>query len=149
MGMDSTNAMNAINAGNFLVHPPTPRHRMAADSLRGRMSYEQHYGYLLDWYMNDRNGWHAGARAAPGAGTGQAGGMPGAAGAGSSAFAEAHFKDSLRDVVEALKHLENRVNCVSERKPVVRKARRKARGIERLFTRLVDRRRIAMSPNVC
>lgn len=33
------------------------RHKELADKLKGNMSYDQHYGYLLDWYTNDRNGW--------------------------------------------------------------------------------------------
>ncbi len=42
---------------NRRISPPSTRHKELADKLKGNMSYGQHYGYLLDWYMNDQNGW--------------------------------------------------------------------------------------------
>jgi hypothetical protein len=42
---------------NRRIFPSSVRHKELADKLRGNLSYDQHYGYLLDWYMNDRNGW--------------------------------------------------------------------------------------------
>jgi len=139
----------------------TAKHKELADKLRGRMSYGEHYAYLLDWYMNDRCGWetrqqnkalnmlrqHAGAGAV-----------------------EDHVKESFKDVLDALKHLERRVDRVSAHvhnhskpnghkadagdagkaeaakpvrhnfRPVFRIARPKP-GTGNVFTRLVDKKR--------
>jgi hypothetical protein len=97
---------------------PTARHRELADQLKGGMSYAQHYAYLLDWYMNDRNGWNPK-------------GGPEAKGAS----AEDHVKESLKDVLDSLKHLDRRIDRVSGCMAAVN-----SRGARRgnLFTRLVS-----------
>lgn len=41
---------------------PNSRIKELADRFKGDMSYSQHYAYLLDWYMNDRNSWKPNGR---------------------------------------------------------------------------------------
>ncbi len=73
-----------------------------ADILKGSLSYKEHYGYLMDWYLNDRK----------------------------LELPHGEIKESLKDVLEALKYLNAKIegSGVREQKP---------NG--NLFTRLVGR----------
>ena len=52
-----------------------------ANLLKGELSYAEHYGYLMDWYLNDRKA-----------------GLP-----------QDVVKESLHDVLDALKELNSKV----------------------------------------
>jgi hypothetical protein len=52
-----------------------------ADLLKGKLSYREHYGYLMDWYLRDRK----------------------------LDIPEPLMKESLRDVLEALKELNAKI----------------------------------------
>ncbi len=105
------------------------RHRELADQLKGSMDYNQHYAYLLDWYVNDRNGWLAQAPKPEPKPNGNT--------------AEAHLKDCLKDVVDALKHLDRRIDIVSNGHSAKVKAKVRVRPgrAGNIFTKLVDKRR--------
>jgi len=79
-----------------------------ANLLKGDLSYAEHYGYLMDWYMNDRKT-----------------GMP-----------HAEVRESLKDVLEALKELNAKVEgrAVCRQKPNFRENFR-----ANLFSKLVER----------
>jgi hypothetical protein len=108
-----------------------PEARKIADQLKGNLSYGQHYAYLLDWYMNDRNGWKAKAPAAAADGNGRNG----------EAIADEHVKRSLGDVLESLKHLDKKISRVSAGQAGSAKIKVDAKRQGNIFTRLVDGRR--------
>ncbi len=59
-----------------------------ANLLKGGMSYREHYNYLMDWYLKDRKAAQANGACVP----------------------EDQLKESLKDVLEALKELNQKVD---------------------------------------
>jgi|GEM_PF-1743122 len=125
--------------------PPkiSARHKELADRLRGDLSYKEHYAYLLDWYSSDRNGH---IPAVPGAQNAQ-----GAVNAPGMVVADGHVKKTFDDVLESLKHLDQKIERVSVAhrtgipgKPI-KVGRTKRAG--NIFTRLVDGRRFERIKN--
>ncbi|RLI97928.1 MAG: hypothetical protein DRO99_02070 [Candidatus Aenigmatarchaeota archaeon] len=104
------------------------KHMVMANKLKGDMSYSEHYAYLLDWYVNDRNGFLNQAPT-PSPKTPEIRMQPG--------VREEHFMESMRDVLDALKHLESKVSKGSTHN------RKRAKGTGSIFTRLVDGRRFS------
>ncbi len=61
-----------------------------ADILKGSLSYKEHYNYLMDWYLKDRK----------------------------LDLPQAEVKESLKDVLEALKYLNAKIEGgIREQKP--------------------------------
>jgi len=114
----------------------SPRHKELADQLRGDLSYKEHYAYLLDWYSSDRNGHKP---AVPGAQS--------ALNAPGVVVADGHVKKTFNDVLESLKHLDQKIDSVAMRSGSGSGSRGKAIRVGKtkragnIFTRLVDGRR--------
>ena len=105
------------------------RHKKLADQLRGNMSYKEHYAYLLDWYANDKNSWRVrhGKQA-------------------TNHLHDTHVKETFNDVLESLKHLDNKIEAVSDTIAYdINKAEKRmkvgAKRMGNIFTRLVDARK--------
>jgi hypothetical protein len=145
------------------VHRIDPEAKKLADKLRGDMGYGQHYAYLLKWYMNDRTGKHAGVKA-PIAPVNGGNGSTRTSGSNITAVDD-HVKESLKEVLESLKHLDRRIDRVSVQQKTVRPQSKatqpqtqtqaseqvtadkpkikvdRAQRLGKIFTRLVDKRR--------
>ena len=116
--------------------PPkiSPRHKELADQLKGDLSYKEHYAYLLDWYSSDRNGHRPVTSVSQ-----DAPNTP------NIVVADGHVKKTFNDVLDSLKHLDQKIDRVSmvHRSGVSGKAIKvgKSKRAGNIFTRLVDGRR--------
>ena len=113
----------------------SPRHKTLADNLRGKRSYKEHYAYLLDWYSNDRNGFNTKSPET----SAQAQKLQDLK-APQFVVADSHVKNTFNDVLESIKHLDQKIERVSTNRGTrIKVGKTKRAG--NIFTRLVDGRR--------
>lgn len=86
-----------------VIFPWNEKHRDAARKLKGDMTFDEHYAYLLEWYMRDRKGH---LNQAP---------EPGYNYQNITQVTQDNLTASLHDVVDSLKHLDSKIERVHRR----------------------------------